>query len=259
MINPVAPRTADLVCKVERQALVEMFKANYLMYRTTRLNVLFDHLKEISSYRENKYSKFTPQKELKAALVTVFFDQGEPLVEADNTASIHLQQANDDETQMEELVATLNRQTKKQGLGEVDQVMELNIYALKSATMQRNPEPNFEALFQEIELHAKQPSENLHKLWMSHAENSQEGMQYESEEAFRLDQAFTAARYRMMCLQENFRTWCQKYIECEIYQQEKSQSFSLFQKKVERITTPASQQNPLPLGVRIRDPDMKWR
>ena len=56
---------------------------------------------------------------------------------------------------MEEFVETLNKQTKKKGLGEVDQAMELNIYALRSATTQKNPDPNFEALFQEIELHAK--------------------------------------------------------------------------------------------------------
>ena len=132
------------------------------------------------------------------------------------------------------MIDTLNRQTKNKLLGEVDQVMELSIYVLKSATMSKNPNPNFETLFQEIVLNAKQPSEDLHKLWTSHVENSTDGLKYDSEEAFRLDQAFTNAKYRMVRLQENFRAWCRKYIELEIYRQDRSQgSFSIFQKKAD--------------------------
>lgn len=89
--------------------------------------------------------------------------------------------------------------------------------------MQKNPDPHFEAIFQEIEFNAKEPNERLHRLWMLHVVNvvnAKEGMQYESEEAFRLDQAFSAARYRMISLQENFRASCRRYVESEMYQQE---------------------------------------
>ena len=96
--------------------------------------MLFDYLREIQAYRENKYTKFTLQKELRAALITVLWDQGDPLDEAQATAGIYLRQAIEDETHMEDLVETLNRKTKKKVLGEVDQVKELNIYVFKMAT-----------------------------------------------------------------------------------------------------------------------------
>lgn len=98
---------------------------------------------------------------------------------------------------MDELIELLNRYTKKRVLGEIDHVLELHMYVLQLSSMNKKNEPSFEAILQEIEFNAKQPNENLHKLWV----NSKEGLQYESEEAFRLDQAFSAVRYRMMSLQ----------------------------------------------------------
>ena len=117
---------------------------------------------------------------------------------------------------MEELIDLLNRKTKKRALGEIDHVLELHMYCLKQSTMQKKPDPSFEAIVQEIEFNAKQPNDRLHKLWMQHVDNvvnSKESLQYESEEAFRLDQAFSAVRYRMMSLQESFRAHCRRIIE----------------------------------------------
>ena len=86
-----------------------------------------------------------------------------------------------DDAHMEELIDLLNRQAEKKDLGVIDPLIELQIYSLKQATMSKNPDPNFEAILQEIEINAKRPSEALHKLWMIHAENPNEGQQYESE------------------------------------------------------------------------------
>ena len=54
--------------------MVEISKTDYAIYRSTRLNMLFDYLKDIQSYREKKYTKFTPRKELRAALIKLFCD-----------------------------------------------------------------------------------------------------------------------------------------------------------------------------------------
>ena len=156
---------------------------------------------------------------------------------------------------MDELVELLNSKSKKKALGEIDHVLELHIYILKQSTMQKNPDPNFEAVFQQIEINAKQPSATLHKLWMAHVELSNEEVQYDSEAAFRLDQAFAAVRHRMMCLQENFRAFCRRYIEREMYQQEKAlQSFSLFQKRAEELVSHAK---PQPNLVSFRSNDSR--
>ena len=40
--------------------------------------------------------------------------------------------------------------------------------------MQKQSVPNLEAIFQEIEVNSRRPSETLHKLWLVHAENASE-------------------------------------------------------------------------------------
>ena len=48
---------------------------------------------------------------------------------------------------MDELIDLLNKQTKRKVLGEIDHVLELHMYVLKQSTMQKNPDPSFEAIF----------------------------------------------------------------------------------------------------------------
>ena len=47
---------------------------------------------------------------------------------------------------MEELIDLLNRKTKKRALGEIDHVLELHMYCLKQSTMQKKPDPSFDAI-----------------------------------------------------------------------------------------------------------------
>ena len=76
----------------------------------------------------------------------------------------------------------------------------------KQAAMQKNPDPNFEAIFQEIESASREPSEELHRLWEFQIQNSTK--KHDSEEAFRVEESFSNARYQMMLLQEDFRSRC---------------------------------------------------
>ena len=61
MIKPAQKRTASLIFTVERQAIVELSKTDYVIFRSTRLNLLYDYLTEIQGYREKMFTKFTPR------------------------------------------------------------------------------------------------------------------------------------------------------------------------------------------------------
>ena len=77
MTSPRSTRTTSLIYTAERQALIEMAKADYLTFRSTRLNLLFDYLREVQGYRSNSYTKYTQPADLRAALVSLFYDQGD--------------------------------------------------------------------------------------------------------------------------------------------------------------------------------------
>ena len=108
-----------------------MAKTDYLTFRSTRLNLLFDYLAEIQGYRAKNFTKFTSRRDLREALVTLFCGRGDKRHEAEVTAEINLQQAIDNEVHMDELVELLNKQTKKKTVSEIDHVLELHIYVLK--------------------------------------------------------------------------------------------------------------------------------
>ena len=56
-----SPKTVDQIYAEERQTLVEVSKSEYATFRATRLSINFDYLRELQCYRENKYTKYTPQ------------------------------------------------------------------------------------------------------------------------------------------------------------------------------------------------------
>ena len=210
-----------------------MAKSEYAVFRSTRFNLLFDYLRSIEGYRDGaqKYTKNSEQTDLRKALIALFSDQGDDLDEAESAADINLIAAQNDETHKEELIGLLNARVSL--VADLDPLLELHIYLLKAAMQMQNPDPSFALITKQIESEAQKPSGSLHVAWLNSTEDSST-QQYATEEAYRLQQAFSAVKYRMIHLQQNFKAFLRKKIENEMFEQEKNkQRWSLFAKRTE--------------------------
>ena len=98
MIAAPTKRTAAFVHTVEQAALAESVKAEFAIFRSTQLSFLFDYHHSIQGYRDGvqRYSKSTPRKDLRVALVTLFREKGDSQAEAEATAEVNLMKGLDD-------------------------------------------------------------------------------------------------------------------------------------------------------------------
>ena len=231
-----------------------MAKSEYAVFRSTRFNFLFDYLRSIEGYRDGaqKYTKNSEQTDLRKALVALFSDQGDNQDEAESAADINLIAAQNDETHKDELIGLLNARVNL--VADIDPLLELHIYLLKSAMQMQNPDPSFASITKQVESEAKKPSESLHLDWINSAADSST-QQYATEEAYRFQQAFTAVKYRMVHLQRSFRAFLRKKVENEMFEQEKNkQRWSLFAKRTEekrqeeKFRSQKKTSDPVPLG-----------
>ena len=73
-------------------AIRELSKSEYAIFRSTRLNLLFDYLQSIEGYRNDvlKFTNKTDRKELRKALMTLFIEKGDNYDEAYSTTELHL-------------------------------------------------------------------------------------------------------------------------------------------------------------------------
>lgn len=87
---PAKKKAISTICTVEREALIETSKTLYAIFRSTRLNFLFNYLQEIQGYRENKYTKYMSRADLREGLIKLFCSRGESMDEAESTTELNL-------------------------------------------------------------------------------------------------------------------------------------------------------------------------
>ena len=132
-----------------------MAKSAYASFRATNISFLFDYLRSIEGYRDDaqKYTKSTERKHLRKALIAFFSQQGDTYNAAELAADLNLTKGYTDQTHMDELISLLN--TKGNTIADIDPLLELQIYLVKKAMLQQNPDPSFEIISKRIEGEAK--------------------------------------------------------------------------------------------------------